>query len=722
MKQLLQYNRQKGPRIVDVPPPQMKSRGLLVANRCSLISVGTERQMIEVSQMSLLSKARARPDMVKQVIGKMKTEGITSTYNKVMGRLNAPTPLGYSCAGLVERVHSAIENYVPGDRVACAGFGYASHAEEVFVPANLAVKIPDNVTFEEASFVTLGAIAMQGVRIADVRLGETVAVIGLGLLGQITCMLLAASGCRVLGIDIDADKTRLGVRMGAEAAFVADGFEQVPVANFTAGHGVDAVIITAASDSARPIETAGQICRDRGRVIVVGAVKMDVPRKAFYDKELELRLSRSYGPGRYDYHYEEAGNDYPYGYVRWTENRNMQSFLQLISAGRVNVRNLITHRFDIKEAEKAYDLISGKTEQKYLGIVLNYSEDVENKPDISDSLPGPIFLSGEPGKVGVGFVGSGNFASGVLLPNIASIKSYQPVSIMSGSGVTAVSSAARFGFGNSASDFGEMLDNPDITCLFIANRHDQHAKYVVEALNRQKAVFVEKPLCLNSDQLENIRLAYHGSGVPLMVGFNRRFAPFVERIKEALKGSNYPLSMHYRINAGFIPSGTWIQDQESGGGRIIGEVCHFVDLLSFLASSRPIKISAESLAMPDERFRSDDNLQVMIRFADGSVGSINYISSGNEAASKEYLEIFGGGMAITIDDFKNLTIVDEKGKRLESRGSQDKGHRKTLELWAYYLGTGLGSPIPFEEIVHSTEATFEILNSLASGEAVWMRG
>jgi polar amino acid transport system substrate-binding protein len=305
MKQLLQYNRQKGPRVTEVPSPQMKGKGLLVANKCSLISVGTERQMIEVSQMSLLGKAKARPDMVKQVIGKMKSEGIVSTYNKVMGRLSTPTSLGYSSAGVVERTHAAIENYVPGDRVACAGFGYAAHAERIFVPANLAVKIPGNVTFEEASFVTLGAIAMQGVRIADVRLGETVAVVGLGLLGQITVMLLAASGCRVLGIDIDAGKTKLAIQSGAEAAFVADGFESAAIANFTTGHGADAVIITAASESSKPIETAGQICRDKGRVVVVGAVKMDVPRKSFYDKELELRLSRSYGPGRYDYYYEE---------------------------------------------------------------------------------------------------------------------------------------------------------------------------------------------------------------------------------------------------------------------------------------------------------------------------------------------------------------------------------------------------------------------------------
>ncbi len=718
MKQLLQYNRQKGPRVADVPAPQMKGRGLLVGNRCSLISVGTERQMIEVSQMSLLGKARSRPDMVKQVLGKVKTEGIAATYSKVMGRLATPTALGYSSAGVVAHVHAALEDYLPGDRVACAGYGYAAHAEHIFVPANLAVKIPENVSFEEASFVTLGAIAMQGVRIADIRLGETVAVIGLGLLGQIAVMLLTAAGCRVLGIDIDLGKAALAVQSGAEAAFTADGHEADAVANFTAGRGADAVIITAASESAGPVETAGQICRDRGRVVVVGAVKMDIPRKSFYDKELELRLSRSYGPGRYDYSYEEAGRDYPFAYVRWTENRNMQSFLQLISSGRINIKNLITHRFDIDQAEKAYDLIQGKTDEKYLGIVLNYPERAQGNPESAVSPLETNHLPDHHGKVGVGFVGAGNFASGVLLPHIAANDGYESVAIMSGSGVTAASAAERFHFHKASSDFAEMLENPNVSCLFIANRHDQHAAHVIEALNRQKAVFVEKPLCLNAEELGNIKRAYHGAGVPLMVGFNRRFAPFVEKIKEALKNSNYPLSMHYRINAGFIPSGTWIQDDESGGGRIVGEVCHFIDLLSHLAGSRPVKIAAEALSMPDERFRSDDNLQVMIRFADGSVGTINYVASGNKAAPKEYLEILGGGRVVTMNDFRHLLIIDEKGRRSESKGPQDKGHKKMLELWAYYLQTGLGSPIPFEEIVRSTESTFAILESLSTGEAV----
>ena len=371
MKQVLQYNRAKSPTLVEVPTPQMKSKGLVVDNRASLISVGTERQMIELSQMSLLSKARKRPDLVRQVLDKVKTEGLATTYNKVMGRLNTPTPLGYSSAGVVTEVHSAVDRFAVGDRVACAGFGYACHAETIFVPGNLAVKIPENVTFEEASFVTLGAIALQGVRIADNKLGETVAVIGLGLLGQISCMLLSASGCRVIGIDIDQSKLTQAKNSGAIETFMSDSTTAGKLLDLTAGRGADSVIITAASSTSGPVELAGEICREKGKVIVVGAVKMDIPRKPLYEKELEILMSRSYGPGRYDYAYEEGGQDYPFGYVRWTENRNMEAFLNLISTGKINIKSLITHRFDTTEAKAAYELVSGNSTETILGVVLH---------------------------------------------------------------------------------------------------------------------------------------------------------------------------------------------------------------------------------------------------------------------------------------------------------------------------------------------------------------
>ena len=722
MKQVLQYNRGKAPVVIDVPTPQLKGKGLLVENRCSLISAGTERQMIKLSQMSIIGKARQRPDLVKQVLQKVKTEGLTTTYNKVMGRFRTPLPLGYSSAGVVTEVDNAIDRFTPGQRVACAGFGYASHAESIYVPANLTVKIPDNVSFEQASFVTLGAIALQGVRVADLHLGENVAVVGLGLLGQITCMLLSASGCNVTGIDIEKSKLGLAKKSGAQTAITPDSSTVQHILDATSGKGVDAVIITAATDSSTPIELAGELCRERGKVVVVGAVKMDVPRKMYYEKELELRLSRSYGPGRYDYNYEEAGNDYPYGYVRWTENRNMQSFLELISAGKIDIGNLITHRMNIHNAESAYELISKRTGELVMGVVLNYPEsNTESRLDLS-VLKVESKTNTNRTSTGFGFVGAGGFATGVLLPHIKNISTLRPVAIMSGSGVTALTNAESFGFKKTASSYEQMLIDNNINALFVANRHNQHAEFVTKAIESGKSIFVEKPLCLTQNELTTITKAYKKNPVQLMVGFNRRFAPMIQKIKQALENNKYPLSIHYRINAGFIPSNNWIQDEETGGGRIIGEVCHFVDLLCYLTGAIPVKVSAESLSMPDEQFRSDDNLQIIIRFSDGSVGTVNYVASGNELMPKEYLEVFGGGMAIRMDDFKTLSIAGKKGLHLEKAKSQDKGHKTMLETWAGALLGEVESPISFTEIITTTQTIFEIINSLQKGEPIWTAG
>ncbi len=722
MKQVLQYNRQRAPRVEDIPSPAMKGPGLIVSNRCSLISVGTERQIIKLSQLSLAGKARQRPDMVRQVLAKVRTEGFVSTYYKVRGRLKTPVPLGYSSAGTIEKVHSSLDRWTPGERVACAGYGYACHAETIYVPTNLAVKIPDNVTFEEASFVTLGAIAMQGVRIADVSLGETVAVIGLGLLGQLTCRLLSASGCRVIGLDIDENKLAIAQKEGIEWALPADDASVATVLDLTSGKGVDSAIITAASDSSGPVETAGRICRDKGTVVAVGSVGLNVPRKIFYEKELELKLSRSYGPGRYDYNYEEAGRDYPYGYVRWTENRNMESFLQLVSTGRVDIKNLITHRFDISQADKAYSLISGRDSESYLGVVLNYpAENPERRNRLTLPKNSAMKLS-RSSTIPIGFAGAGEFASGVLLPNIKRIAAYDNKLIMSGGGVSAATAAKRFGFKATVSSFDEIIGNPEIGAVFIANRHHQHAEAVIKSLLAGKPTYVEKPLCLNREELEQIRSAYMATGAPLMVGYNRRFAPLIRKIKEKLRGTGYPVSMHYRINAGFIPTDNWVQDPECGGGRIIGEICHFIDLLSYLSGARPVKVHAEALSMPNDRFRSDDNLQVMIRFSDGSVGTINYVASGNKNVPKEYLEIIGGSLVIQLNDFKMLTIAGDKGLQMDKKRGQDKGHRKMLELWSHYLAADLGSPIPFDSLIDTSITTFEILESLSSGKPVWING
>jgi len=552
------------------------------------------------------------------------------------------------------------------------------------------------------------------------HVGENVAVIGLGLLGQITCMLLAASGCNVIGIDIDKSKLELAKKSGAAIALSSDNASIQHVMEATAGRGADAVIITAATDSSAPIELAGEICREKGKVVVVGAVKMDIPRKMYYEKELELRLSRSYGPGRYDYAYEESGQDYPYGYVRWTENRNMQSFLELISAGKVNISSLITHRFDIDNADAAYELISKKSSEMILGVVLNYPES-KTQAKLDNDIPAPIITAAKNRlQVGIGFVGAGGFAMGVLLPHIKSISEFHPVSIMSGSGVSAAASAESFGFDKTSSSFEQMLIDKHINALFIANRHNQHAEFVLNAIKAHKPVFVEKPLCLNVSELQQIAAEYRKNPVPLMVGFNRRFAPMIQKVKSALRENKFPLSLHYRINAGFIPSHNWIQDEASGGGRIIGEVCHFVDLLCYLTNSKPTKISAEALTMPDETYRSDDNLQIMIRFANGSVGTINYVASGHKLMPKEYLEVLGGGLAMRLDDFKTLSIAGKKGLTMDKAKAPDKGHRAMLESWAKCLVKGAESPIPFADIISTTYTTFDIVDSLQKGESKWI--
>lgn len=716
MKQVLQYDREKSVRVEQIPSPQMKHIGVLVDNRCSLISVGTEKTMINLSQMSLVGKARQRPDAVKQVIEKVKSEGLMSTYNKVMGRLKTPLPLGYSSAGVVREVHNTVNRFTVGDRVACAGFGYASHAESVFIPGNLAVKIPDNVSFEEASFVTLGAIALQGVRIADPRLGETVAVIGLGLLGQITAMLLAASGCRVIGTDVDPAKVEQGKQSGCDHTFMSDNSLHEKILNLTSGHGVDSVIITAATDSAAPVITAGEICREKGSVVVVGAVKMDVPRNAYYEKELSLKLSRSYGPGRYDYNYEEANNDYPFGYVRWTENRNMSAFLDMISRGRIDIKHLITHRFDISQAEHAYDLISGNTDESFTGVVLTYPEN----QTLETIKIGPRIPMKGANPQSIGFIGAGGFATGVLLPKMKQITEYNLTSVTSGSGISASNATGRFGFENAVDTAKEIMTDTNIGTVFIANRHNQHAELVIDALEHNKNVFVEKPLCMTANELREIITTYNRHPQILMVGFNRRFAPQIQKLKKSLKNRNYPLSMHYRINGGFIPSNTWVQDEHSGGGRIIGEACHFIDLLSYITGSTVTKVSAESLAMPDERYRSDDNLQITLRFADGSVGTINYVASGNTRMNKEYLEVFGDGKAFTVDDFKTMSAAVDNKLTFDKARSQDKGHKAMLQQFARALKTTSESPIPFTAIVNSTLATLAVLDSLATGEAQWL--
>ncbi|HEX7118533.1 MAG TPA: bi-domain-containing oxidoreductase [Longimicrobiales bacterium] len=716
MKQVIQNVRSGNLEVAEVPEPHGKSGGVVVRNAASLISAGTERMTIDFAGKSLLGKAKERPDLVRQVLDKVRKDGLVPTVQTVMSRLDQPIPLGYSCAGVVEQVGRGAEEFAAGDRVACAGMGYASHAHAVFVPRNLTVKVPDGVSFEDASYVTLGAIALQGVRIAEVRLGESVAVIGLGLLGQLTVQLLKAGGCRVIGIDLDPAKIALARELGADEAVARSDDVAGAVAAFTGGVGVDAVIVTAAADSNDPTELAGEICRDRGVVSMVGAVKMDVPRKVYYEKELQLRLSRSYGPGRYDPSYEEAGHDYPIGYVRWTERRNMEEFLRLVATGQVTPSKLTTHRFTIDEAEKAYAIVTGEDRQPFLGVVLTYGDGgagaavrrIELRPRGSKG-----------GKVGVGFIGAGNFAKSVLLPRFRSAADARLVGVSTATGMNAKATGEKFGFGYCTTDTAQLLADESIDAVVIATRHGSHAKFAADALRAGKAVFVEKPLAIDEAGLERVLDAQEASGGLVTVGFNRRFSPLVAELKRFF-AAGQPLAVQYRINAGAIPPGTWVHDPEDGGGRIIGEVCHFVDLVSYLTGEEPVEVFAHGLGGPTAELH--DTVAVTLRYGGGSIASIDYFSTGDRSFPKERVEVYGGGGIAVLEDFRTLTLTRGGKRRRVRKFSQEKGFDQEVAAFLSAVRTGGEPPIPLRSLVATTRATFAIEESLRTGRPVAVRG
>ncbi|MBC8232324.1 bi-domain-containing oxidoreductase [bacterium] len=723
MKQVLQNFKSGKLELKDVPPPVLEPNKVFVQNINSLISAGTERMVMEFAQKSLAQKAKARPDLVKQIINKAKNEGIINTFRQAMGRLDTPMPLGYSCAGVVLKVGADVDGIHPNDRVASAGGGYANHAEIVCVPKNLCVKIPDGVKFESAAFTTLGAVALQGVRIANLTLGETVVVIGLGLLGQLTVQLVKAAGCRVFGIDLDAEKTALAVELGANSVAVRGKDNVVSaVSVFSQGFMADAVIITAASDSNDPVELAGEICRDRGRVSVVGAVKMDIPRKPYYEKELELRLSRSYGPGRYNTNYEEKGFDYPIGYVRWTEQRNMQEFLQLVAEGKIQLDRLITHRFKIDDAEKAYELIAGKTQEKYLGVLLEYPQEGQIQNTIwlkheSSSSPEAAGAQRKDGKVHIGLIGGGNFAKGVLLPILRKIPEVNRRSVATATGVSARDIGDKYGFEYCTSDYSEILNDTSVDAIIIATRHNLHAQLVIEGLKHGKSAFVEKPLALSKEELNTVIETYNQTQGRIMVGFNRRFAPFTKEAKGFFANRTSPLAINYRINAGFIPKDSWVHDPVEGGGRIIGEVCHFVDLIQYLVGVEPSKVYAEAISESDKSPATSDTVCIGLKFKDGSIGTINYFANGDKAFPKERIEIFGDNSVCVIDDFRSAMLI-RNGKKKLLRSKQDKGHKAEVEQFIRSILNDEPSPIDFKEAVITTLTTFKILESFNTGAPV----
>jgi len=718
---------------MDVPAPQLLPGCVLVRIAASLVSAGTERAAYEFASKNLLQKARARPDLVREVIGKIRRDGVFSAVESVRSRLDQPNVLGYSSSGVVTRVGDGVADLSVGDRVACAGAAYAVHAEFACVPRLLAAKIPpeSSVSFEEAAFGAVGAVALHGIRTAGVKLGDVVAVIGLGLLGQLTVQMMKAAGCRVLGMDIVPERCELALRMGADAVSVSgEGLRDLCLQH-SSGNGADAVLITAETASSDPVNLAGEVARDRGIVVAIGTVGLDIQRKFYYEKELDFRISRSYGPGRYDSAYEQKGRDYPIGYVRWTENRNMEAFLQFLSEGKLNVKSLITHNFPIERAPAAYDLITGEVPERFLGVLITYPERAEESRALQLVERKTVVVRrteesrraesrGEE-SVRVGVLGAGAFAMGTLLPALKRIAAADLMGVCAASGSHARRGAEKFGFHYCTTDEQRILDDPEVNTVVIATRHHLHATQVLAAINTGKHIFCEKPLCLSEIELAEIVHAYRnqtsGHNPVLMVGFNRRFAPMAVRMKEFLAESSEPLAMHYRVNAGFLAPEHWVNDPEQGGGRILGEVCHFVDFLSFLAGTPPVVVQTRSL--DNLRGGSNDDVIVSLQFPNGSQGTISYMTGGDRTYSKERLEVFGGGAVAVLEDFRLLELVRHGRKqRFRSRFRQDKGHRAELEALAAAVRTGSESPIPFDEIVAVTLATLRAAQSRSSQQPV----
>jgi predicted dehydrogenase/threonine dehydrogenase-like Zn-dependent dehydrogenase len=728
MKQVSQHVKSGAILVEEVPTPAMKPGHLLVQTHYSVISPGTERASVSSRSGSLLSKARKNPDLVKKILEQVVQLGLVTTYKRVQSRLESLASLGYSASGEVVAVGKGIDDLAVGTPVACAGAGYASHAEYLLIPRNLCAKIPRGVGFDEAAYTTIGAIALQGVRQAAPTLGESVAVVGLGLVGQLTVQLLKAHGCVVIGIDLDRQAVELAKNSGADVAVGRSSADiKRVVQSFTMGKGVDAVIITAATTSNDPIQLSGEICREKGRVVLVGDVGLQLPRGPYYMKELDFRLSRSYGPGRYDPAYEEGGKDYPFGYVRWTENRNMQEFLRLLSTKEVDVQKLTTHRFTIDEAAKAYTLISGSRKgrlERSVGVLLDYeATHVRGDRIVTRIDLVPPVTGAHPNPLNIGFLGAGSFAQASLLPPIKSHPGISLVGVCTGNGLNAKSVAKNFKFQFATTNPKDVIDNESIGTVFIATRHNLHAGYIIDAIKRGKNVFVEKPLAVNEQELAEIVKSYQvaarskNHGV-LMVGFNRNFAPSVRTAKEFFSEATGPFVINYRVNAGYLPSTHWTRDPEEGGGRIVGEVCHFVALIQHFVNASPDRVYAEGLSIVGTMSGEDDSTIITLRFSDGSIGTIMYLANADPSVPKEYIEISSTGRTAIIDNFQRLKLFRQEKLTETSSGTIQKGHREEIEAFLSAIKDGKESPMSFESLVMTTRITFKVQEALRKGMPV----
>ena len=726
MKQVLQNLRTGETTVVEVPVPNPQAGEALVRTSASLVSAGTERMVVEFAEKSLVGKARSRPDLVRQTLDKARREGLLTTLEAVQNRLDQPMPLGYSSSGTIVALGVGLEGFKVGQRVACAGGGYAVHAEFVSVPKNLLTPVPDSVDDESAAFTTLAAIALHGFRLTHAQIGERVAVIGLGLLGLLAAQIARAAGCQVIGVDLDSRRAELAHSLGVQAV-LRDGAVEAAT-GFSQGIGCDSVLICADTPSPDPVELAGQIARDRARVVAVGAVGLELPRKVYYEKELTFLNSRSYGPGRYDPNYEEKGQDYPAGYVRWTEGRNMAACVELMERQALDVAPLITHRFPVDQAPQAYELITGKSQEHFLGVLLTYPGSQEpiqaptaespSKVAQSSGFQSPVSRAGLPA-VKVGVLGAGNFATAVMLPVMKKVTGLELVGIASTSGASAQNAAQRFGFDYACSDEAQIIGDAQINTVAVLTRHNLHARQVLASLASGKNVFCEKPLALDEQELQNIASALleQDSGPLLMVGFNRRFAPLARRLVDFLQGCSEPMVMNYRVNAGYIPPKHWVHDPVQGGGRIVGEGCHFIDFLTFLNGSPPVAVSAHGL--PDAGRYHEDNVELQFEFSDGSLGSVSYLSNGDRSFSKERLEVFCSGRVAVLEDFRYLEMVrDGKRQVIQSRLRQDKGHQGEWEAFAQALQAGGPPPVPYDQLFGVSRAALAAVQALRRGAKI----
>lgn len=701
-----------GVKVEEVPAPQVGDRNVLVRVEYSCVSVGTEMASVSMSGLPLYKRALKQPDNVKRVLEMMRDQGVKRTLDRVQGKLSAGSPTGYSAAGKVVAVGEMVNGFEVGDRVACAGAGIANHAELIDVPVNLAVKIPETVGADDASTVTLGAIAMQGVRRANPTLGEIFVVVGLGILGQITVQLLKANGCTVLGVDVDPNRVQIAIEKGMDKGLTpAEDDYVAAVHRITDGFGADAVVVTASGANDEIISQAMQACRKKGRVVLVGDVGLNLNRADFYKKELDFLISTSYGPGRYDPVYEEEGQDYPIGYVRWTENRNMQAYLQLLATDKLTLKRLYGEPYEVDRADIAYESLKGDG-KKPLMVLLRYpveERDIQRRVELRTS-------TALDGTIRVGLAGAGGFAQGMHLPNLVKLrKSFSVRAIMSRTGANARAVATQFEAAYATTEYEELLRDPDVDLVMITTRHNLHGQMVLDALRAGKHVFVEKPLALNSEELEAIEKFYSNNpnGPTLMVGFNRRFAPTITRVQEILKDRSTPMIVNYRMNAGFIPPDHWVHGPE-GGGRNIGEACHIYDLFSYLTSSVPASVSAHSIKPSGAQWRKNDNFVATVKYEDGSVCTLTYTALGSKSYPKERMDIFCDGKVLSMDDFRVLKITGSKAKGL-NLSAPNKGQLVELESLGRALSGGDTWPILLEDMLRSTRLSFEIENQLDNG-------